>query len=119
MKKIFICFIISFSFSNDTNNTIINKNQAQIDYGRVLFQKCASCHGNNAQKKALNKSRIIKGWEIQKVYNALKGYKDGTYGRKMKKIMKMPVITLSDGDLKALSYFINSLNPKDAIENTN
>ncbi|MDD2358573.1 MAG: hypothetical protein PHX13_11750, partial [Thiovulaceae bacterium] len=32
--------------------------------GEAIFNKCKSCHGNNAEKKALGASRVIEGWEV-------------------------------------------------------
>ncbi|MBN2815640.1 MAG: c-type cytochrome [Campylobacterales bacterium] len=77
--------------------------------GAVLFKACISCHGVNAEKKALNKSQIIQGWESTKVVNALHGYKDGSYGGPMKAIMKGQVTKLSDEDIKALGDYISGL----------
>lgn len=31
--------------------------------GATLFKACAACHGASAEKAALGKSQIIKGWE--------------------------------------------------------
>ena len=33
----------------------------------VLYKNCAGCHGATAEKKALGKSRVIKGWEAVKL----------------------------------------------------
>lgn len=77
--------------------------------GKELFAKCSSCHGSNAEKKALGKSQIIKGWDKQKVSDALNGYKNGTYGGDMKGIMKGQVATLSNEDIDKLSTFIASI----------
>ena len=72
----------------------------------TLFQKCISCHGKNAEKKALNKSEIIKDWEASKIVTALKGYKDETYGGAMKALMKSQVANLSDEDIELLANHI-------------
>ena len=39
----------------------------------MLYQKCAGCHGLNAEKKALNKSAIIKDWNSSQSHNFCKG----------------------------------------------
>ena len=75
--------------------------------GENLFNKCKACHGANAQKKALGKSEVIKGWESQKIQDALNGYKNGTYGGAMKGIMKGQVMSLKDEDIKALADYIS------------
>ena len=78
--------------------------------GYTLFaHKCASCHGKNAEKVALNKSQIIAGWESQKTMDVLKGYQDGSYGNSLKAIMRGQVTTLSEKQLKAVSKYISTL----------
>lgn len=76
--------------------------------GADIYNKCAGCHGVNAEKKALGKSQVIKGWEAAKVVSALKGYKDGTYGGAMKGLMKGQVAALSDADIEAVAKYIES-----------
>ncbi|RXJ97323.1 cytochrome C [Malaciobacter molluscorum] len=77
--------------------------------GETLFKSCATCHGVNAQKAALGKSKIIKGWDSKKIKDALYGYKKGTYGRAMKGVMKGQVARLSDEDIKVLADYISSI----------
>jgi len=77
--------------------------------GKVLYKKCSSCHGLNAEKKALNKSEIIQNWDAENISNALKGYRNGTYGGAMKGVMKSQTINLSDKEIDALSTYISSL----------
>lgn len=81
----------------------------QSNKGAELFVKCAACHGQKAEKKALGTSQIIKGWEAEKVITSLKGYKNKTYGGNMKTIMIGQVSTLSDEDIEALAQHISSL----------
>lgn len=80
-----------------------------VQKGKGLFTKCISCHGANAEKAALGKSQIIKGWESSKTIESLNGYKDGSYGGAMKAIMKGQVATLSDEDIKAIAAYVNTL----------
>lgn len=77
--------------------------------GADLFKVCSSCHGVNAEKKALNKSQIIQGWDAAKIASALNGYKDGSYGGAMKGLMKAQVIKLSDEDINVVSKYISEL----------
>ena len=67
------------------------------------FGACAGCHGANGEKAALGKSQIIKGWPVEKSVEALKGYKDGSYGGAMKGVMKGQVARLSDADIEDLA----------------
>ncbi len=82
--------------------------KAVVD-GKALFGACAGCHGLNGEKQALGKSQIIKGWDEQKIIDALNGYKDGSYGGAMKGIMKGQVVTKSPEEIKALAEFISKL----------
>ena len=77
--------------------------------GAALFKKCVSCHGASAEKAALGKSQVIKGWDAAKTVEALKGYKAGTYGGPMKTVMKGQVAALSDADMQALGDYIAGL----------
>ena len=67
------------------------------------FAKCAGCHGQAGEKKALGKSKIIKDMTHAEIEAALHGYKDGTYGGPMKGLMKGQVKSLSDADITAIA----------------
>ncbi len=75
----------------------------------VLYKKCAGCHGARAEKKALGKSQIIRGWDTKKTEEALKGYLDGSYGGVMKGLMKSQLTGLKEKDIKVLSEYISKL----------
>jgi cytochrome c553 len=76
--------------------------------GATLFkQKCATCHGQAAEKSALNVSEPIAGWEVSRTVDALNGYKAGTYGKNMKGMMQGQVKTISDAEIQALAEFIS------------
>ena len=77
--------------------------------GQKIFIACSSCHGKDASKSALGKSKVIKGWEASKVVAALKGYKAGTYGGAMKGIMKGQALKLSDAEMQAVAEYISKL----------
>ena len=77
--------------------------------GSKLFQKCTACHGMHAEKKALNKSHVIKGWSSVSVIKAINDYKDGSYGSSMKSVMKAQVSKLSQEEVKALAKYISTL----------
>ena len=67
---------------------------------------CASCHGADWSKSALNKSKIVKDMTHADISAALKGYKAGTYGGPMKGLMKGQVAKYSDADLEAFAQTI-------------
>jgi len=81
----------------------------RIVTGKSLYRKCASCHGVDASKKALGKSQVIKGWSVEKLTNAIEGYKNGTYGGEMKTMMKGQVQDLNAVDINILSKYISKL----------
>lgn len=76
---------------------------------KQLFATCAGCHGANAEKKALNMSQIIKGWDKQKIIDALNGYKTGTYGGPMKGVMVGQVSSKTPEEIEALATYISGL----------
>ncbi len=73
----------------------------------TLYKPCAGCHGASAEKKALGKSAVIKGWNEDKILTSLIGYKNETYGGSMKAVMSSQIKSLSDTDLKILSKHIS------------
>lgn len=77
--------------------------------GSDVYQACIACHGKNAEKIALGKSKVIKGWPTSKTINALNGYNDGSYGGSMKGLMKGQVSTLSEEEIKAVAEYISKL----------
>ena len=76
--------------------------------GAANFAKCAGCHGQNAEKKALGKSKIVKDMSKADIVAALKGYKDGTYGGPMKGLMKGQVASLDDAKIEAIAEYITT-----------
>ena len=77
--------------------------------GAEVFKACVACHGKHAEKTALNKSKVIKGWDAAKVSAALNGYKNGTYGGSMKALMIGQVGFLTDDEVQSVSEYISRL----------
>ncbi len=75
---------------------------------KALYVRCASCHGQSAEKKALNSSQVVKGWSKEKIFTALKGYKAGTYGGAMKGVMVGQLKDFDNAQLEALASHISS-----------
>jgi len=75
-------------------------------YANPLYTKCISCHGAEGEKVALGKSLIIKDMSKEDFIKALKGYKDGTYGKEQKALMKAQVVTLTDTQIEEIASFI-------------
>jgi cytochrome c-type protein NapB len=59
-----------------------------VAFAAVNLASCKGCHGQNFEKKALGKSKIVSQMTKQEVSDAMVGYKDGTYGGPMKALMK-------------------------------
>jgi cytochrome c553 len=81
---------------------------AAADGAAIYKSQCASCHGAAGEKKALNKSQVIKDFSKEQIVTALKGYKDGSYGGAMKALMKGQAAKLSDADIEAVAEAIAS-----------
>jgi cytochrome c-type protein NapB len=67
---------------------------------------CKGCHGQNFEKKALGKSKIVSDMTHADIAVAMKGYKAGTYGGPMKGLMKGQVAKYSDADLDAFALTV-------------
>ncbi len=91
-----------------TEVAVAEEDSAPVD-GAVVFEKCVGCHGANAETSALGKSQVIKGWEKQRIVDALKGYKSGTYGGDMKGLMKGQAAPLSNSEIEAVADHISKL----------
>ncbi|MEJ5167568.1 MAG: c-type cytochrome [Arcobacteraceae bacterium] len=74
--------------------------------GAKLYAKCASCHGANGEKVALNVSKIIKDLSKENFISAVKGYQSGTYGGSMKTLMTGQVKSLTEDEIKAIANYI-------------
>ena len=94
----------------DANATAAAPAAAASADGQAKFAKCAGCHGQKGEKKALGKSEVIGGWDAAKTEEALKGYKAGTRNvHTMGGLMKGQVAAFSDEDIKAVSAYISTL----------
>lgn len=71
-----------------------------------LYTKCVACHGASGEKAALNKSLIIKDMSKADFISAMKGYKDGSYGKDQKALMKAQVAALNDTQIEEIASFI-------------
>lgn len=81
-----------------------------IDAKVLYTEDCANCHGKFARKSAFGKSQIIAGFSKEQIKNAIKGYKEGTYGGSMKNTMRKQVSSLNEEEIEALAKYIFSLN---------
>lgn len=89
-----------------TKSLIIATTLAISAQATPLYTKCVACHGTSGEKAALNKSLIIKDMSKADFITAMKGYKDGSYGKDQKALMKAQVMTLSDAQIEEIASFI-------------
>jgi len=64
---------------------------------------CIGCHGATFEKKAMGVSKVVKDMSKEDIVKALNGYKDGSYGGRMKAMMAGQVKSLDDTAIKALA----------------
>jgi len=78
--------------------------------GADLYKQCVACHGINGEKKALNRSEIIAGWDTARIETALLAYKAGTRDiNGMGRLMKGKVAAYSDEEIHAVAEYISTL----------
>lgn len=94
----------------EKNETAEKKNGAVkvVKTGENLFFTCVACHGINADKSALNVSKIINTMSKDEIISALNGYKNGTYGGNMKGIMIGQVKNFSNDDIEKIAEYIKT-----------
>lgn len=64
---------------------------------------CKGCHGQQFEKAAMGKSKVVQDMSKEEIIASLKGYQDGTYGGAMKGLMKGQVANLSDADIASMA----------------
>ena len=72
----------------------------------VSIAACAGCHGQHFEKAALGQSKIVKDMSLKDIMKALKGYKEGTYGGAMKKVMIDQLKNMKTSDIEAMSLLM-------------
>ena len=72
-----------------------------VAFASVNLGACKGCHGQNFEKKALGKSKVVSDMTKAEVSAAMIGYKNGTYGGPMKGVMKGQVAKYSEADLSS------------------
>jgi len=97
--------------STQTSNTKYEPNTAvQNNEAAALYESCQPCHGVNAERNALGKSRIIADFNQEEIIDAIEGYQNGTRNiYEMGGLMKGQVIDLTDYETKILANYITNL----------
>jgi cytochrome c553 len=84
----------------------VEPKKVAFDAKHTFNTKCASCHGTDASKSALGKSKIVSNMSKDEITNALKGYKAGTYGASMKSLMQGQVSKFNEKELESIAKYI-------------
>ena len=71
-----------------------------------IFKRCTVCHGKQAEKVPPGGTVITAKLTADEIKKSLKGYKDGTYGGKMKASMIGQVKSLNEEDIDAIAEYI-------------
>lgn len=110
---------------NEDNGGFLNigvnsKRSYSVERGRELYAKnCASCHGENGEKRAYGTSRKLTQISAEDIEAAFSGYlNDSEFGGNKREMMKTIVAKTSYKDLGAIIAFLKG---KDALrykENT-
>ena len=80
--------------------------------GESIYQtKCASCHGKNAEKKALGHSNVIKGMAVDQFVTLTKAFATGEKkAMPIAKIVKKQFIDgYSDEEIESVAKYVNQL----------
>lgn len=101
--------IVEPEFSISSEKEIKDDSVKKVRSAQDIYKVCSGCHGENAQKSALGRSQIIRGWDDKKIENALQGYKNGTYGASMKAVMQAQAYELSEEEIEILAKYISKL----------
>ncbi len=105
MKKIFVIVLAAGAIASAAPD------------GAEIFKKCAICHGDQAQKRSLNVSKIIAGMDAKHIIKTLKAYQVGKldqygYGR----MMQGQATKLSEVQMQAVAKHVASLPPVKASQ---
>ena len=76
---------------------------------RLYMQKCSHCHGLKGEQSVFETSAVIQGWKIDKTVEALRGYKEHSYGSSKKGVMKVIVARMDEKSIKDVATYIENL----------
>ena len=69
----------------------------------INIKNCSGCHGDALEKKAMEVSKVVNRMKKEDIIIALKGYQDGSYGGKLKAVMKGFAKRLSEEEMNAIA----------------
>ena len=82
---------------------------AQDKHGAELYKKCAGCHGKDGKTVALGKGAVIAGQPADELVKKLEGYRKGTYGGSMQRVMIDQITKLTRQEVKEVAAHISTL----------
>ncbi len=85
------------------------KQVAQNDNGALLYKRCAGCHGKDGKTVALGKGAVIAGQSADELVKKLEGYRKGTYGGSMQRVMTDQITKLTKQEVKEVAAHISTL----------
>jgi cytochrome c553 len=88
-----------------------NEEKANIAEGKTIYDnKCASCHGEGAQKSSYLNARNLITLSKDEIATQVRNYRgDSGYGKGTGFIMRSQAIMVSDRQVKDVAEYINSL----------
>ncbi len=87
-----------------------NQSKAKTPNIEVHTDTCISCHGVMFEKSAMGYSRIVKQMSKEDIIASLNGYKNGTYGGRMKALMAGQATKLSSEEIEAFAEMIRNIS---------
>jgi cytochrome c553 len=91
----------------EKTHDLLDDNTTQKVDALELYKKCAGCHGSDGKTKALNKSPVIAGADLNTTLTKLQAYQKGELDNSgMGRLMTTQVDGLSLEELTALSKYI-------------
>lgn len=92
---------------------------ASASNGYMEYQKCAGCHGDEGEKKALSRSMPIGGVEFEKTLKQLLMYREGSLNRYgFGGIMTGQVMNMTDSEIERLADYISYMKRVGVDENS-
>ena len=89
----------------DTNQT-----KKEVPNIEVHTDACISCHGVMFEKSAMGYSRIVNQMSKEDIIASINGYKNGTYGGRMKALMAGQATKLSSEEIEAFAEMIRNIS---------
>lgn len=81
---------------------------ATIRSDEINIDACIGCHGSSWNRLALSSSKDVSTMTQNEIFQALKGYKSGTYGGEKREIMKAQLQHYSEDELLKISKMITN-----------